>query len=242
MAVQLMDLPEELLLKILSNVQPEPSQPWEPTGDYYSYNPRKVYSCLQMSTLVSQKYRRVAVAVFDASYIHAVYMNYHMRRCKACTVETWLQREHRQVRRLHLMVDAYDFEDVSTFSLDVADYLGRYTALRELVITVETFEAQSTVAGSEAKIREAVVHWAQGPRCRARLIVHGCGVMGPGGVVWQSHYSHGDASWQAESAKIESGHWGIGRQLDLAPPLAVLSQHAFGVQLPYLVPSYQPSR
>ncbi|KAK5708119.1 hypothetical protein LTR97_000659 [Elasticomyces elasticus] len=204
MAVQLMDLPEELLLNILRNVQPEPPHPWGPTSNYLFYNPKKVYSCFQMSTLVSQKYRRLAVAIFDASYIYAVYMNYHMRRRKACTVETWLQREHRQVRRLHLQVDAYDFEDVSTFSLDVADYLGRYTALRELVITVETFEAQSTVAGSEAKIREAVVDWAQGARRRARLIIYGCGVMGPGGVVWRSHYSHGDASWQAKSARIVS--------------------------------------
>ncbi|KAK4898382.1 hypothetical protein LTR27_003978 [Elasticomyces elasticus] len=176
MAVHLMDLPEELLLNILSNVQPEPPQPWGPTGEYYFYNARKAYRCFQMSTLVNQKYRRLAVAVFDASYIHAVYMIYHMRHRNACTVDKpRLQKEHRQVQRLHLRVDAYDFEDASTFSLDIADYLGRYTALRELVITVETFEAQSTVAGSEAKVREAIVDWAQGSRRRARLIVYGCG-------------------------------------------------------------------
>ncbi|KAK5745007.1 hypothetical protein LTR17_001758 [Elasticomyces elasticus] len=206
MAVQLMDLPEELLLNILSNVPPEPPQPWGPTGEYYSYNPRRAYSCFQMSTLVSRKFLRLAVAVFDASYIHAVYMIYHMRYRNACTVDNpRLQREHRQVQRLHLRVDAYDFEDASTFSLDITDYLGRFTVLRELVITVETFEAQPTVARSEAKIREALVDWAQGrPRRRARLIVYGCG-MGPGGVVWQSHYSHGNASWQAESARIASG-------------------------------------
>ncbi|KAK5698325.1 hypothetical protein LTR17_023767 [Elasticomyces elasticus] len=222
MAVQLMDLPEELLLNILKHVQPEPPQPWGPTGEYYSYKASKAYRCFQMSTLISRKYRRVAVAVFNASYIHAVYMTYHMRRRNACTVEKpRLQREHRQVKRLHLRVDAYDFEDASTFSLDITDYLGRFTALRELVITVEVFETQPTVAESEAKIRGAIVDWAQGPRRCARLIVYNPS-MAPGWIEWQSHYSHGNASWQAESARIERTWRGLPPPGPVAVPGAEL--------------------
>ncbi|KAK3656540.1 hypothetical protein LTR56_002887 [Elasticomyces elasticus] len=175
MPTNLLDLPDELLLQILTECIPaELKMPDELITPDCSPGSETAaaYSSWKSSTMtVNKRLREIATDAFNTHYTHNVLIQY----IDDCTVyDRGLALHHKDIRKMHVRLFAdYMFDSrVYPTVQDAVEYLDSFPRLCELHIQFEICETQHSLVATKTGLWNAVVGWTRrgGPtRRRAKV-------------------------------------------------------------------------
>ncbi|KAK5708415.1 hypothetical protein LTR97_000955 [Elasticomyces elasticus] len=178
----LMTLPAELLLQILTLVIP--SEITAPSNYIYRYYPSSdptpfdsIFRAYHATTLVSHHYHNLSRSAFFDQYTHELGLSYSSSPPCACEEgcgggqreflemaslsRRWCQR--RDVRKMKVRVHASWLENLEMAVGDLVKRLERFsTGVREVEMSVETYEHSSRILGLAESLWSEVGRWKAG--------------------------------------------------------------------------------
>ncbi|KAK4888793.1 hypothetical protein LTR27_012324 [Elasticomyces elasticus] len=164
MPTNLLDLPDELLLQILTECIPAelkmPDELITPDCSPGSETAAAYTSWKSSTMTVNKRLREIATDAFNTHYTHTVLIQYIGDRTK---YDRGLALHHKDIRKMHMRLFAdYMFDSkVHPTVQDAVEYLDSFPRLSELHIQFEICETDHSLVGTKTGLWNAIVGWTR---------------------------------------------------------------------------------